>query len=121
MTKKSFFDKFMLLFSQEDEQKNKRISANEAINLQNEYIAATKCLYDAPLTLPYMEIVKQLSSKKAEVYTAALYYLQKIAQNEPEQRNEIKAELQKIAAKRRISEIHRQQIDKVIATIADYK
>lgn len=85
MVKKSLLSKFLKLFISKKKRFGKNISADEAINIQSEY-ATSYCDDDKLPNYPYVEIAKQLASDKAEVFNAALYYLNKIAQNEPKNR-----------------------------------
>ena len=104
MTQKSLFEKFMTLFrKQQKKHGGSRLSVTEAINAQNKYIAAY-CPANAPISAPFPEIVKQLYTTKPEIFEAALYYLQKIARNEPEQAKEIIQEMNKcLSDKNKIS------------------
>ncbi|MBR1825364.1 MAG: hypothetical protein IJ770_02125 [Alphaproteobacteria bacterium] len=121
MTQESLFGKFMSLFSKPAvKHGGSTLSAAEAINMQNNYIAAI-CPTDMPISSPYPEIVKQLYSAKQEVFQAALYYLQKIAHNEPEQAHNISDELSRcISAKNKISQKNKELIVQAIANIAKF-
>ena len=121
MAQKSLFGKFMNLFSKPSKKNGgSTLSASQAINMQNAYIAAT-CPTDTQPLPPYPEIVKQLYSPKAEVFSAALYYLHKIADNEPTQTQGIIEELNKcLSAKNKIPPQHKEQIAQTVAEIGKY-
>ncbi len=83
MKQKSLFNSFMGLFIRTKSKSDNNIPADKAIDLQNAYITATQSA-DYSTDSPYTEIIRQLYSSKPEVISSALYYLQKIAQNETE-------------------------------------
>ena len=96
------------------------ISAGKAIDLQNAYISSTQHLSNNE-TFPYTEIVKQLYSPKAEIFTASLYYLKKIAQNEPAEAQGILSELNTCLSKKsKITALNAGQIKQTIAEINEY-
>ena len=121
MTEKSFFNNFMNLFSIKHKKSGvQNISAGKAINLQNAYISATQHLTDTE-TFPYTEIVKQLYSPKEEIFAAALYYLKKIAKNEPDEVPDILSELNVcLSKKKKMSPLNTEQIKQTIADINNF-
>ncbi len=118
MAKKSLFNKFINLFSKpRGEKAQNTLSASQALNRQYAYITADNFV-DSSLTPPYSEIVKQLYSSKDEIFAAALYYLQKIAANEPNQTESILAELSAcLSRKAEILPQHKAQIEQTITEI----
>lgn len=60
----------------------KNISAQEAVSLQKNYIENLSKNKTDICSPPYLEIAKQLSSDKSEIFRAALFYLVKISENE---------------------------------------
>ncbi len=86
--------------------KGKDISKTEAINLQQKYIA-DNCSRRMNSYPPYLEIAKQLDSPKLQIFNAALYYLEQIANNESDYSAEIvnlltiKSKLKKMTSERR--------------------
>ncbi|MBQ9271024.1 MAG: hypothetical protein IJ218_02000 [Alphaproteobacteria bacterium] len=121
MAQKSLFKKFMGLFWKQTSKPNgNNLSAREAINLQNAYIASG-CIADTPITPPYSEILRQLESPAPEIYSAAIYYLQKIALNEPQQRNNILQGLNNyLAKKNKISPQNKELLLQAIAEIRKF-
>lgn len=119
MAQKSLFNKFIGLFSKKNEQLGgSTLSANAARNAQRNYISADNTDDLLPLP-PYLEIVKQLHSPKEEVFSAALYYLQKIAANEPDEVAGIVEALNDClkAKNKTITPQHREQIEQTAAAI----
>ena len=104
------------VFRRNAKPKRRDISAPEAVNLQKQYIADF-CAAGALYTEPYVEIAKQLLSPQDEVFRAAVYYLQKIAQNQPDTVEPIVALLESCAAQNLRSEadktLLRQAIDEI--------
>lgn len=94
MAQKSLFGKFTGLFHHQKKRGGSTLSASEAINMQNSYIRS-HCPTDSPITPPYPEIIKQLSSPKKEIVEAALYYLRQIADNEAAMTDGIINDMQK--------------------------
>lgn len=121
MAQKSLFGKFMNLFSKPSKKSGgSTLSASQAIHMQNAYIEAS-CSIDMQPLPPYPEIVKQLYSPKEEVFSAALYYLHKIANNEPTQTQGITEELNKcLSAKNKIPPQHKEQIAQILADIGKF-
>jgi len=79
--KKSFLHN-MIAFVSGKRPKDKIMSAENATELQLRYqdtFAKVKKVEDYP---PYLDIVKQLSSAKTEIFRAAVYYLCRVAENE---------------------------------------
>ena len=103
MPTQSLFKKFMHLFVAS---KGGDISKSEAITLQQKYIADS-CSRNINSYPPYLEIIKQLDSPKREVFNAALYYLEQIANNESDYSAEIvnlltiKSKLKKMTPERK--------------------
>ncbi|MBR1841091.1 MAG: hypothetical protein IJ778_03070 [Alphaproteobacteria bacterium] len=103
MATQSLFKKFMHLFV---DSKGNDISKSEAINLQQKYIADS-CSRSMSSYPPYLEIAKQLDSPKLQIFNAALYYLEQIANNESDYSAEIvnlltiKSKLKKMTPERR--------------------
>ena len=119
MAKKSFFNNFMGLFSLKNKKSGTRnISAGKAIDLQNAYISSTQNQTEVEM-LPYGEIIKQLYSPKEEVFTASLYYLKKIAENEPDEVQDILSELNTCLSKK--NKLPSQNIQQIELTINDIK
>lgn len=93
MSHRSLFKKFFNLFTKNTSVVNsKNISETEAINLQHEYMAGN-CNADNHVLPPYIDILKQLDAPKYEVFSAALYYLEQIAQNESRYKADILRDL----------------------------
>lgn len=88
---------FKMLMLKNKESGNKSISVGKAIDIQNSYINSAQDL-TAEVAAPYMEILHQLYSPKTEIFAAALYYLRQIAQNNPENAEEIVSALQDFAS-----------------------
>ena len=103
MANQSLFKKFMHLFVAS---KGNDISKSEAITLQQKYIADS-CSRNISAYPPYLEIVKQLDSPKLQIFNAALYYLEQIANNESDYSAEIvnlltiKSKLKKMTPERK--------------------
>ena len=117
MAKKSLFNTFLNLFISDSAHKRKpNISANQAINIQNEYISANRNGSDESFP-PYKEIMQQLLSDKTEVLQAAAYYIGKIALNEPDYTAEIVADLKTVLKKYKMSEANRSTIKDLIQSI----
>ena len=103
MIKKSIFKKFLGIFiAHKKKAFGKNISVNEALNIQNEY-ASGHCEDEKLPGYPYVEIAKQLASPKEEVFNAALYYMQRIAVNEPKNMGRIVDLLESISQDTRIN------------------
>lgn len=100
MRKSSFKNMLDFLFRrQTTKTKSKKdISPQEALNLQKQAQSNT-CEIGQPYAEPYFEIAKQLFSEKESVFNAAVYYLVRIAQNEPTTVSPICAILQNYAQK----------------------
>ena len=83
MAEKSFFATLLnFITGNADRKKINDISAQQAILLQKDYI---KNLNQKKIELcspPYIEISKQLTNKKSEIFRAVVYYLNEIAKNE---------------------------------------
>lgn len=60
----------------------KHISAQEADELQKNYLEARKNSVKIQDYPPYIDVARQLFSEKSEVFKAAVFYLQRIAENE---------------------------------------
>lgn len=118
MAQKSLFGRFMGLFNnQQAKRGGSTLSASEAIDMQNTYISHY-CSFDAPISPPYPEIIKQLSLPQTEVVEAALYYLLKIAANESDLTDGIVADMQNLlVAKNKISAEHKAMIQQTIQNI----
>lgn len=117
MTKKSVLKNFLKIFrSSKSKGFGKSISVNEAIDIQNAYIASA-CQDDGLIEAPYVEIAKQLISPKKEVFEAALYYLQKIALNSANKKDEIVDLLENIVQNDKIKEDCKQLILQTIDKI----
>ena len=118
MAQKSLFDKFMgVFFYQKSKHGGSTLSASEAIDMQNTYIRNC-CSVDSPMSPPYPEIIAQLCSPKKEIVEAALYYLGKIADNEPALTADIINDLQKFAdAKNKVSAEHKTLIRQALQVI----
>lgn len=118
MVKKSLLSKFLKLFTGKKNRFGKNISADEAINIQSEY-AFSYCDDDKLPNYPYVEIAKQLASDKAEIFNAALYYLRKIAQNEPKNRVRIVDLLKSISQENSLSDENKKLILQTIEDISE--
>lgn len=120
MAQKSLFNKFVGLFSKKNKQLGgSTLSASAARHVQRNYISADNTDDLLPLP-PYLEIAKQLYSPKTEVFSAALYYLQKIAVNEPDEAAGIVKALNDClkSKNKTITPQHREQIAQAAADIA---
>lgn len=76
----------------------KHITAQEAEELQKHYLEAHKNsakIQDYP---PYIDVARQLFSEKSEVFRAAVFYLQRIAENESKYTEAIITVLKQYAA-----------------------
>lgn len=103
MNKKSLFRKIITILNVGRRHKfGKNISVDEAINIQNTYTSSV-CRDDKLPDAPYVEIAKQLNSPKKEVFDAALYYLHRIAVNEPKNRQRITDLLESICRESKMS------------------
>ena len=83
--------------------KSDNISAAQALKLQASYLDK-RCNPDLPAIEPYMQIALQLTSPKAEIFEAALYYLQKIAFNNPQTATDITDLLKQLPSQHRLSQ-----------------
>ncbi|MBQ7633125.1 MAG: hypothetical protein IJS88_03340 [Alphaproteobacteria bacterium] len=121
MKQKSLFESFIGLFIRTKSKSDNNIPAGKAIDLQNAYITATQCA-DYSTESPYTEIIKQLYSSEPEIISSALYYLQKIAQNETEIAPKIISALDScISAKSGISASTKEHIKHTIDIINKYQ
>ena len=97
MSAKSFLSK--IFGSKNNKNKLKDISAQKALLLQKDYIDNLSKSKSELFTPPFMEVAKQLSSEKQEIFRAAVFYLVNIAKNETQYTADIlqilKAELKK--------------------------
>ena len=110
MIKKSVFKKFLGIFiAHKKKAFGKNISVNEAVNIQNEY-TSSRCDAEKLPAYPYVEIAKQLASPKSEIFNAALYYMQKIAMNEPRVKLRIIDLLESISQDTKIDEQRKAQV-----------
>lgn len=117
MIKKSIFKKFLKIFiADKNKAFGKNISVNEALNIQNDY-AANQCDNDKLPGFPYVEIAKQLASPKQEIFDAALYYMRRIALNEPKIRGRIADLLESISNDTKINEARKSLIEQTIKSI----
>jgi hypothetical protein len=118
MNEKSILSNFMKFFSIKSKSYGgAKLSASDAISLQNAYIAAVKCV-SSDNSLPYAEIFKQLYSHKEEVFAATIYYLRKIADNNPDIAPNIVSALQNfVALKTNKAPERKQQIQQLIEDI----
>lgn len=117
MAQKSLFKSFLNLFTTDSGSKSYRnISADKAISLQNEYIAANEADISRSRP-PYADIIDQLRSNKNEVLNAAAYYISRISRNEPSYTDDIIAELNGLLKQSRISLQNRQIIKNLIQNI----
>ena len=113
---KSLFEKFTKLF-QQNKNGGSKLSATAANNAQSAYIASN-CKNKEPLSAPYLEIAKQLSAAKPEIFFAALYYLKRIADNNPIKANDIITAINTVlSAKNKISSQRKTLIKEAINTI----
>ena len=80
MSVKSFLSK--IFGSKSNKNKIKDISAQKALLLQKDYIDNLSKSKSELFTPPFMEIAKQLSCEKQEIFRAAVFYLVNIAKNE---------------------------------------
>lgn len=97
MEKKTFFSGlFKFVANKQETSGGAKISKQQALMLQKDYVDHLKQSRKNVITPPYKEIIKQLDSEKSEIFCAAVYYLAQIAQNEPKYYDEIVIALQKI-------------------------
>ncbi len=121
MAPESLFYKFTGLINYKNKKNGgSTLSANQALDAQRDYVSADNKPNLAQLS-PYSEIVKQLYSPKTEIVAAALYYLQKIAANEPTATEGILAELNNcLNTKNKITAAHKvliaQALNRLTAT-----
>ncbi|MBQ8481060.1 MAG: hypothetical protein IJ532_00815 [Alphaproteobacteria bacterium] len=121
MAQKSIFEKFFNIFmTDKDKAFGKNISINEALNIQNDY-AANQCDNDKLPGFPYVEIAKQLAYPKQEIFDAALYYMQRIAVNEPKIKNRIVDLLESISNDTKIEDDRKLLISQAIKNIKSIK
>ena len=121
MAKKSLFNTFLSLFTPSASSLKHNISASKALSLQNEYITANSD-NERQSYPPYKEILKQLTSNKPEIFQAALYYLGKIARNEPDYTAAIADDIQNFLKHNKLSAADRQAIANLLpTTIPDKK
>ena len=85
------------IFPSKKKSVSKNLSPQKAIELQKEYIKS-RCDENTPSIEPYIEVAKQLFAPKAEVFAAAVYYLEQIALNKKDTAEAILAILQNYAA-----------------------
>lgn len=117
MSQKSLFKKFFSLFANNKAVvTSKNISKAEAINLQQEYIADNHA-QNTDFLPPYLDILKQLDAPKPEVFTAALYYLGQIANNESHHKANIIESLTAKSKEKKLPEDRKQQILQMLETI----
>ena len=115
MAKSSFKNMLDFLFRRQQTKTKRNISPQEALNLQKQDQASV-CEIGLPYTEPYFEIAKQLFSEKESVFNAAVYYLVRIAQNEPTTVSPICAILQNYAQKKPNPQ-RQEQIEKALQQI----
>lgn len=117
MKQKSFIKNLLrFIFRHQIRSKVKALTPHEAVVLQKEYVAQ-KCDIEAPYTEPYVVLAQQLFDSKAEVFRAAVYYLEQIALNKQDSATPILAVLQNYADKNSRSEQDRQLLSKAIEAI----
>lgn len=90
----SLFEKFMKMFAKSGINKNTSSREAEITNERGTVDSKTISINEAP----YLNLINQLSSAKPEVAAAALYYLEKIAENEKYEYDDICRELEKFVA-----------------------
>lgn len=115
MAKSSFKNMLDFLFRRQQTKTKHNISPQEALILQKQDQASV-CEIGLPYTEPYFEIAKQLFSEKESVFNAAVYYLVRIAQNEPTTVSPICAILQNYAQKN-LNPQRQEQIEKALQQI----
>lgn len=119
MAKKSLFKTFSNLFTTGDSPAHgQNISATKAISMQNAYISHS-CLnvqYSYP---PYLEIIQQLSSSKPEVVNAAVYYLEKIAHNEPDYAEDLANDLKAYMKRVKLAADNKTAVQELIRVISE--
>lgn len=121
MIEKSIFKKFLNIFiANKNKAFGKNISVNEALNIQNDY-ATSRCDNGKLPGFPYVEIAKQLASPKQEIFDAALYYMQRIAVNEPKIKNRIIDLLESISNDTKINDVRKSLIQQTIESIKSKK
>ena len=98
----------------------KNISVNEALSIQNDY-TTNQCYNEKLPSFPYVEIAKQLASPKQEIFDAALYYMKRIAINEPNIKNRIIDLLESISNDTEISGTKKTCILETIKSIKSLK
>ena len=119
MKENSFIEKMLnFVFGQRSEKKKSKISPKDAHKIQKEY--KSSCQENCDFSQPYVEIAKQLFSPKTEIFTAAVYYLQKIAQNNQQDRRAIIALLENYATQHALKSADKQLINDTISSIKRY-
>lgn len=119
-SKKSLLKKIVELFAADKRGRfGRNISAEKALLIQ-EACASSGCDETKLPDQPYVEITKQLTSNKAEIFAAALYYLEKIAANKPQNRQAIVDLLQSISQEGKISVHNKSLILNAIKNISDF-
>lgn len=119
-SKKSLLKKIVELFATDNRGKfGRNISAEKALLIQKACATVT-CDENKLPDQPYVEITKQLTSNKAEIFAAALYYLEKIAANKPQNRQAIVDLLQSVAQEGKISAHNKSLIFSTIKSILNF-
>ncbi|MBR2137071.1 MAG: hypothetical protein IJ852_03825 [Alphaproteobacteria bacterium] len=95
----------------------KSLSRKQAAEMQKKYIA-DNCSVDDIALMPYQEILAQLARPQVEISLAALYYLEKIAQNHASVRAEILRGLRRFQNEKVPSETLREALEACIERIA---
>ena len=83
MVKKSFLQSvWNIIVGDNEKNKQHRISASQAEILQKNYLENQKSAPQITDYPPYIDVARQLFSEKTEIFTAAVFYLRCIAENE---------------------------------------
>ena len=120
MRENSFIERMLkFVFGHGSLEKKSKISPKDAQKIQKEYISF--CQKNSDFCQPYVEIAKQLFSPKTEIFSAAVYYLQKIACNNPQDREPIMLLLENYASQHAVKSEDKNLINEAIATIKCFK
>lgn len=104
MAEKSFFANLLKFIVNGSNTSDKNISAQQAIQLQKEYMDNLKQDKNTLASPPYVEIAKQLNNKNSEIFQAAVYYLMRISENKHQYALPILSILKHCKQKNKLSE-----------------
>ncbi|MBP5353300.1 MAG: hypothetical protein J6Y91_06035 [Alphaproteobacteria bacterium] len=115
MAQKSLFKNLTGLFAKK-ENKGSNISASQAISLQQEY-QSSFCDAEQKCNAPYLSFAEQLYSERPEIASAAVFYLKRIALNQPQYRADITNLLREYARKGKLGKAEKAALLKEIEAL----